>query len=871
MPAIRDWTFNYQTTATTTITGFLPWTEQNDLMLAVLSGDSGTITGFTSAGWSSLFNVTTGSSLGILYKFAGASETSPTFTSNVSTTLNCHLLSIRDAHQSTPFQGSGGAGNGFRTQVATDTRGAMPVVTTIQNNSLIIYYSTPNAVTVPSILEGPCTFEDGADGQAHSSAFSWGFKKTAGAVGSDVFQYKLGAASQAIQATIAIAPTANVAQFIPAYCVSDASQFVEPLNAGTAYRGNDQFLGNGQTFFGTAISTATGVAGTLATATDVGLNPYNSMQQLTGVATQNQYASMALRINTANSIGNVLTKNILAHVRPTTPRSLQTTDAISRPGAKGIFFGLAHRAFVGTITFTSGATSVTIASVLYGAIEVGMVLNGPGLIAGQRVTAFGTGSGGTGTYTISAATTAALTGVSVTGYTSTLWHVHGANTPWNSSTHLPVVVNSRNTSGVLQTRGTWSGNLTALGFGVSGFAVAPAWQFGTVWVLDTTVIAGGNSTYPVDLRQVYKIAGQGKTRMSVMQQGSSQILVLQPLQFGDGGTNNIYLNLDGTTIEFPRQYSVANEQVYYCSADNAVGLTYYAGSGDTIIHTNAVVSSASPYFWGFHPSSASSAVATYNMSGLLVTGAGIVTLKSDINLTDLTFNQCANINAAGSTLTEVHFKAATTASGYAFNISGSTQTALQAELDKLVDCFFELNVIPRAGLKITYSGSESLVTLTTSSLRFSGNTKDIWWDASSGRALLWINSTPTANASTSLSLAPANNTVTIENRRIFRITNIISGSTVYIYKTSDGSLLAGAAVVGASPSGLLSATVDADPDNAGKFRLNYEFVYAGSNIDVYMSVVSSGYQALQPTYVLANENSSLQVNQLIDRQYTNPA
>ena len=869
MPAIRDWTFNYTTAAGLSVGGFLPWTEENDLILAILSGDSATVTGFTSSGWSSLFNTTSSSSLGILWKIAGVSESNPTFTSNVSTTLNCHLLSVRDVNTSTPFNGTGGAGTGYRTQSATNIRGAMPVLTTTVNNSLILYINTTAAFTVPTVIEGPCTFEDGADGQNHSDGFSWGFKEVAGAVGSDVLHQKLGIASVGIQATIGISPPASGATYIPAYCVSDASQYIEPLNGTTAYNNNLTASSNGQSFFGTAISTASGVASTVAAAADVGLNSYNSMTQLTGSALSNRYAGMTVRLNTTNAIGNVLTKNIIAHCRPATPRSLQNTDAISRAGAKGIMFGLSHRAFVGTVTAASPSTTINITAVTYGAIEIGMVLNCTGMVGGQRITAFGTGSGGIGTYTISASTTASSSNASVTGYTSTMWHVHGANTPWNSSAHIPIVVNSRNTTGVLQTRGTWSGNLTAIHFGVSGFAVAPAWQFGTMWVLDTTVIAGGNSTYPVDLRQIYKIAGQGKNRLSVMQQGAGQILCMQPLQFGNGGLDNIYLNLDGTTIEFPRQYSVQAEQVFYCSADNAVGLTYYIGSGDTVIHTNAVVTSNSKYFWGFHPSSANSAVASYNLSGLLVSGAGIVTLKSDIDITDMTFNNCGNIEAAGSTLTEVHFKSTAQPNGYAFNISGSTQSALQTALNNLVDCFFELNILSRGALKITYTGSESLVTLSTSDLRFSSNSTDIWWDAPVGQALLWKNTTPTANATTSTTF-PNTNTVTIEKRRTFVIQNIISGSTVYIYNASDDSLLAGAAVVSASPSGLANATVDADIDNPGKFKLIYEFIYDVSNIDVYITAISVGYQALRPTYVLANENSTLQINQLIDRQYDNP-
>jgi len=62
-------------------------------------------------------------------------------------------------------------------------------------------------------------------------------------------------------------------------------------------------------------------------------------------------------------------------------------------------------AFTGSIS----GTTLTVTAVSSGALYVGMTLYGTGVTAGQRITAFGTGFGGIGTYTVSASQTLAST------------------------------------------------------------------------------------------------------------------------------------------------------------------------------------------------------------------------------------------------------------------------------------------------------------------------------------------------------------------------------------------------------------------------------------------------------------------------------
>lgn len=230
-----------------------------------------------------------------------------------------------------------------------------------------------------------------------------------------------------------------------------------------------------------------------------------------------------------------------------------------------------------------------------------------------------------------------------------VWHVGGAGTPFGVSRHQPVVINTSATAGVIQSTGTLNtASITELGLMVSGKVTAPNWLIGSCWALDTTVIAGGISTEPIDIPGIIAAYSYGKERRSAIQQGSGQALILGPVQIGDGGTNPAYLLLDSTALEFPRQYSETAKEVYYNSIDNYCGLIYYPGASDTIIHRNSVLTSPSRYKWGLHASASTSA--TYDFSGTQVIGAGTITLGKAIIVSELTINDYSTLDITACNL-----------------------------------------------------------------------------------------------------------------------------------------------------------------------------------------------------------------------------
>ena len=636
---------------------------------------------FSSTGWTTLFvNTSTTACQAVLYKIASASETDAVFTWTSATTGMVHMITVQDVNTTTPFNGTGGAGTGYNTTSSLLARGTMPQLTTTVANSLVLYLQETATAIIPTILEGPVIFEDGADGLLNSQAFSWGFAPSTGATSSVVYYERL-AATLGLLTTIGISAPATGATVIPPYCSADNSTYIDPISGITAYNGNSAFgTTTATTAFGTTLNGATLGNGTIAAAGDVGINSYHSLAQITGTATAGLWYGGVL----TPSIGNrpsVSGKNVLVHVKPATPKVLQNTDGIGHAVVKGVAFGMA----------STNATNYKI------------------------------------------------------------WHVHGQGTAWNSAQHVPVIINTNNTSGLIQNTGTLADPIVSFGMMISGEVIAPIWQFGSLWVLDTTTVVGGNSTYPVDTKGLVKAASTGKERMSVLQQGIAQALILQPIQFGNGGTNPIYLNLDSSAIEVPTQYNIGKKQVFYCSADNVAGISYYAGPSDTIIHSNATIISQNKFFWGFN--AATSATATYNFNSTIINGAGTITLQEVVPLSQLTFISCDQISipdysSVGASLTSCVFnKTTATSTQGAVVISGATQAILQAKLNRLVSCQFTGNTTSGGALRIQYTGTAAAITLTTSTLTFSGNTADIYFDAPAGSSLLFKNYN-TANAVT---------------------------------------------------------------------------------------------------------------------------
>jgi hypothetical protein len=101
------------------------------------------------------------------------------------------------------------------------------------------------------------------------------------------------------------------------------------------------------------------------------------------------------------------------------PIRLQAGTLTSTPQANAIEWDGTSEYIVTFASFTgaisAGGTSLNVTAVTTGVIQVGMLVSGAGVTAGTTITALGTGTGGTGTYTVSVGQTVAST--SITGTT----------------------------------------------------------------------------------------------------------------------------------------------------------------------------------------------------------------------------------------------------------------------------------------------------------------------------------------------------------------------------------------------------------------------------------------------------------------------
>lgn len=90
------------------------------------------------------------------------------------------------------------------------------------------------------------------------------------------------------------------------------------------------------------------------------------------------------------------------------PVEIGTTDL-----SKGVYLEPTDAAFTADIS----GTTMTVSAVASGVLDIGQVVSGSGVTAGTRIVAFGSGSGGTGTYTVDVSQVVASTNMTATKQT----------------------------------------------------------------------------------------------------------------------------------------------------------------------------------------------------------------------------------------------------------------------------------------------------------------------------------------------------------------------------------------------------------------------------------------------------------------------
>jgi hypothetical protein len=412
-----------------------------------------------------------------------------------------------------------------------------------------------------------------------------------------------------------------------------------------------------------------------------------------------------------------------------------------------------------------------------------------------------------------------------------IWQVHGADAPYYGVGVIPVIINPANTD----TRAT-AGTLTTTdvrgyGWWMSGSgAMTGQMLLGSVWKMGTTTIAGGTSAEPVAIEGLEFALTKGKTRWSAIRNGANQLLCLQAVQFGNGGTNPIFLDLDSTAIEFPSKRNATKKLVNYNGPDDAIGFSYYAGASDTIKHRASVISSPSKYHWRIHESS--SASATYDFSGLSIIGAGDVQLRAVTTFSGMSFTNCPTIATNSAVINGCTFK------------DSKAICATLGDMDNISNCTFTSS---GTGHAIEVGGSASTIT-------FTGNTFTGYaaGNGSTGNEAIYVN---IASGTVTINIAGGGFTPSI--RTAGATVNVVSGATVTFTGLPAGTDIV---ILTAGTTTILDQ-VDQHPSTS------YAWGYSGTpTVDV--GFLKPGYV---PLYIrgltLGTTDSSIPVAMTADRNY----
>lgn len=249
--------------------------------------------------------------------------------------------------------------------------------------------------------------------------------------------------------------------------------------------------------------------------------------------------------------------------------------------------------------------------------------------------------------------------------------------------------------------------------------------------------------------------------------------------------------------------------------------------------------------------------ATITIDNCTFTDMDTFVLQSNTDVLDSTFRRCGLITQGGATFDQCEFDQPTATAGVLVNAP--------SDLALITNSTF---VSDGTGHAIELTGTASDCTL--DAITFTGYATT---NGSTGNETIFVNIATGSltiniiNGGNTPSIRTAGATVTVSNSKTFTVTNIIENTEVRLVRQSDLVEIAGAEVVGASPSGLSNVSVTTDPNNSGRFKLSYSYNYT-VDIPLFVVIFNEAYEALYLNSTLIASDSSLSVFQTLDRQYS---
>lgn len=238
------------------------------------------------------------------------------------------------------------------------------------------------------------------------------------------------------------------------------------------------------------------------------------------------------------------------------------------------------------------------------------------------------------------------------------------------------------------------------------------------------------------------------------------------------------------------------------------------------------------------------------------TDLGNFTLQSNTSVVSTVFRRCGPVTVANATLSDCLCDRA--------NSTTAVIAGAPSQLTKITGSEF---ISDGTGYAIELTGTAANTSL--SGVTFTGYAAT---NGTTGNEAIFVN---IATGAMTISITGGGNTpsirtaganVTIQNAKSFTVTNIRENSEVRILRQSDSVELGGAENISASPTGVTNLSVSADPDNAGRFRVIYDYGYT-VDVPIFVVVFNVDYQPIYQSTSLKSTDTSLLVTQIADRQY----
>lgn len=370
------------------------------------------------------------------------------------------------------------------------------------------------------------------------------------------------------------------------------------------------------------------------------------------------------------------------------------------------------------------------------------------------------------------------------------------------------------------------------------------------------IVAGGTETAPVDSSGLSEI---GKSfRLPVIQKsGGAGVISYAPIQIGGGDAVNF--QIDAGALQFPRRYNVTTKEIGFHCSDNKVGISYAGKAGDTIKHTNSVITSLTPYYWSIHANATSACI--WDFTGLTIVNAN-VTLMPVMTFSAMAFSDCLSISALGCTISNCNIKLkATMTNSMALNVSSNIvgceidTTGISAGIAMSTistPSIFQGNTFVGSStsghaIEITTPGTYSFSSNIFSGYGANGSNSAAIYNNSGGQVTLNIaggGSTPTFRNGTGAS-------TTINNSLQFTLTDLKSGSEVRVYVGSD-------------------PTTSIEIANIESSGTEFSFTHSNGGQVGYIVIHALNYQSIYLPITFPNTDQTLPIQQVIDRNYKNP-